>query len=108
MTTTATDSPTAVTERDIRQTTVDDALTEYLDVGCGPVVVLVHGDGETTRDWSRVAPALAAAGHRMVASSLPGHARAPRRRRTRWRTWAGWLGRFLDTLGSSWSPSRAR
>ncbi len=99
MTTTATDSPPAVTDGDIRQSTVDDALTEYLDIGSGPVVVLVHGDGETARDWRWIAPAVAAAGHRVVAPSLPGHGASAETPSYAMEDLAGWLGRFLDALG---------
>lgn len=99
MSTTATDTPRAVTERDIRQTTVDNGTTEYLDIGSGPVVVLVHGDGETVRDWRWVAPAIAAAGHRVVAPSLPGHGASIEARSYAMEDLAGWLGRFLDALG---------
>jgi pimeloyl-ACP methyl ester carboxylesterase len=89
----------AVTEQDVRQIAVDDAPAEYLDLGSGPVVVLVHGDGETCRDWRWVAPSIAAAGHRVVAPSLPGHGATAESRSYAMEDLAAWLGRFLDALG---------
>ncbi len=45
---------------------------EYLDAGSGSPLVLLHGDGETARDWRWVMATLASR-HRVVAVSLPGH-----------------------------------
>ena len=89
----------AVTESDIRTTVVDDGPAEYLDVGTGPVVVLVHGDGETARDWRWIAPGLVAAGYRVVAPSLPGHGITAESPTYEMPDLAGWVGRFLDVLG---------
>ncbi|WP_437767728.1 alpha/beta fold hydrolase [Sorangium sp. So ce281] len=36
-------------------------------------MVLVHGLSDSCRTWNRLAPALAAAGRRVVALDLPGH-----------------------------------
>ncbi len=47
-----------------------------LDLGTGPVVVLVHGLGANHEDWRLVAPALAA-DCRVVAIDLPGFGKAP-------------------------------
>lgn len=99
MSTTITAPPRAVTEQDIRTATVDGGCAEYLDLGTGPVLVLVHGDGETARDWRWVAPALAAAGHRVVAPSLPGHGTTAETTSYAMPDLARWLGRFLDALG---------
>jgi 2-hydroxy-6-oxonona-2,4-dienedioate hydrolase len=41
-------------------------------VGTGPVVVLVHGLGASSRYWSANVPGLAAAGFRVLAPDLPG------------------------------------
>ena len=98
-TTTTTAAPQAVTEQDVRTTTVDAGPVEYLDLGEGPVLVLVHGDGETARDWRWVAPALAAAGHRVVAPSLPGHGTTGEAPSYAMEDLARWLGRFLDVVG---------
>jgi pimeloyl-ACP methyl ester carboxylesterase len=99
MSTTTTGPPPPVTENDIRTTTVDDGAAEYLDLGTGPVVVLVHGDGETARDWRWIAPAVAAAGHRVIAPSLPGHGATAEAPSYAMEDLARWLGRFLDAVG---------
>ena len=99
MSTTTTAPLRAVTEQDVRATTVDGGVAEYLELGEGPVVVLVHGDGETGRDWRWVAPALAAAGHRVLAPSLPGHGTTAETASYAMPDLARWLGRFLDAVG---------
>jgi pimeloyl-ACP methyl ester carboxylesterase len=99
MSTTTTGPPRAVTEHDVRTATVDGGAAEYLDVGTGPVVVLVHGDGETCRDWRWVAPAIVAAGHRVVAPSLPGHGATAETASYAMEDLAAWVGRFLDVVG---------
>jgi pimeloyl-ACP methyl ester carboxylesterase len=98
MTTTTTGPPQPVTEQDIRTTTVDGGVAEYLDLGSGPVVVLVHGDGETARDWRWIAPAVVAAGYRVVAPSLPGHGATAETTSYAMEELAAWLGRFLDAV----------
>jgi pimeloyl-ACP methyl ester carboxylesterase len=99
MSTTTTAPPPAVTENDIRTTTVDGGAAEYLDLGTGPVVVLVHGDGETARDWRWVAPAIVAAGYRVVAPSLPGHGATAETSSYAMEDLARWVSRFLDAVG---------
>ena len=99
MTTSTSTAPHPVTENDFELTSVDGAPTEYLDLGSGPVLVLVHGDGETARDWRWVAPALAAAGHRVVAPSLPGHGATAETASYAMPDLAQWVGRFLDAVG---------
>lgn len=99
MTATMPAPPRAVTEDDMHLTTVDDGPAEYLDLGQGPVLVLVHGDGETARDWRWVAPGLAAAGFRVVAPSLPGHGATAESQTYEMPDLAQWVGRFLDALG---------
>ncbi|HVF32768.1 MAG TPA: alpha/beta fold hydrolase [Acidimicrobiales bacterium] len=44
--------------------------------GAGPRVVLVHGFTQTRRSWDRLAPAIAAAGHEVLAVDAPGHGRS--------------------------------
>ncbi len=39
-----------------RHTSVDGRAVEYLVAGDGPVLVLLHRDGETARDWRWVMP----------------------------------------------------
>ena len=99
MTATLPAAPQAVTEDDIRSTTVDDGPAEYLDVGHGPVLVLVHGDGETARDWRWVAPGLVAAGYRVIAPSLPGHGSTAEAPSYEMPDLAQWVARFLDVVG---------
>jgi pimeloyl-ACP methyl ester carboxylesterase len=89
----------AVTENDIHTTTVDGGVAEYLDVGAGPIVVLVHGDGETARDWRWIAPAVVAAGYRVVAPSLPGHGATAETTSYDMAELSRWVGRFLDAVG---------
>jgi pimeloyl-ACP methyl ester carboxylesterase len=98
MSTTTISPPRAITEQDIRTTTVDGGVAEYLDVGTGPVVVLVHGDGETGRDWRWIAPAIVAAGYRVVAPSLPGHGATAETSSYAMEEQARWLARFLDAV----------
>jgi pimeloyl-ACP methyl ester carboxylesterase len=43
-----------------------------VDVGTGPVVLLVHGLGANWQNWLETIPALVAAGHRAIALDLPG------------------------------------
>lgn len=99
MTATMPAPPRAVTEDDIAVTTVDGGPAEYLDLGRGPVLVLVHGDGETARDWRWVAPALAAAGYRVIAPSLPGHGTTAEATSYAMPDLSRWVGRFLDAVG---------
>jgi pimeloyl-ACP methyl ester carboxylesterase len=63
-----------------------DIIVRYVDVGrglkirtlesgdrAGSAVVLVHGWGANVYSWVETIPALAAAGHRVIALDLPGH-----------------------------------
>jgi len=52
--------------------TVGGVATPYLEVGSGPVLVLLHGHEQNASSWRRVMPALAAR-RRVIAVSLPGH-----------------------------------
>ena len=44
----------------------------YLAAGAGPPILLVHGLGGSSLNWTAVAPALAAR-HRLIVPDLPGH-----------------------------------
>ncbi|MEU4243491.1 alpha/beta hydrolase [Actinoplanes sp. NPDC026619] len=44
----------------------------------GTPMVLLHGSGSSTRTWDRFAPRLSAAGHRVIALDLRGHATSAR------------------------------
>jgi pimeloyl-ACP methyl ester carboxylesterase len=82
-----------------RLTSVDGRAVEYLVAGDGPVVVLLHGDGETARDWRWVMPGLAAAGHRVLALSLPGHGGSASADSYAQEDLADWLASVLEALG---------
>ncbi|MBW3656132.1 MAG: alpha/beta fold hydrolase, partial [Gemmatimonadetes bacterium] len=82
-----------------RHTSVDGRAVEYLVAGDGPVVVLLHGDGETARDWRWVMPGLAAAGHRVLALSLPGHGGSASADSYAQEDLADWLVPVLEALG---------
>lgn len=45
----------------------------YLSEGRGPLVLLLHGFPDTAHTWDRAMPALASAGHRVVAPFLRGY-----------------------------------
>ena len=49
------------------------ASVRYLVGGSGPPIVLVHGLGGAASNWLRIAPALVAAGWRVIVPELPGH-----------------------------------
>lgn len=77
-----------------------------------PPLLLAHGVGSSARSWWRVAPALAAAGHRVVAIDMPGHgSAAPCDGRHRFAETAADIAGFirsglarpdLDVVGHSW------
>ncbi len=70
---------------------------EYLEAGSGSPLVLLHGDGNTARDWCGVMATLAST-HRVVAVSLPGHGgTAPGESYTP-DAIAAWLLEVLDAL----------
>src|SRR6186997_408164 len=54
-----------------------------------PPILLLHGVTSNAGIWWRVAPALAAAGHHVVAIDMPGHGRT--------QAWHGGRHRFADT-----------
>ncbi len=72
---------------------------EYLAAGTGPAVVLLHWDGETARDWQWVMPGLAAAGHHVVALSLPGHGGSAPADSYAVEDLATWLACAVEALG---------
>jgi pimeloyl-ACP methyl ester carboxylesterase len=51
---------------------VGDVRISYVDVGDGPVILLLHGLGHSTHGWRKVIGPLAAAGYRVMAVDLPG------------------------------------
>lgn len=69
----------------------------------GPPVVLLHGGGATSTAWAAVAPALARAGHRVLAPDQVGDAGRSVHDGPRLRSHADlttWLGDVLDGLGT--------
>ena len=91
------------TER--RARIADGTTFRVLSGGAGPVVLLLHGWPQTLAAWHRIAPALLAAGYRVVVPDLPGYgqgeigsgsalARAPSRRAI-----AGSIAALMESLG---------
>jgi pimeloyl-ACP methyl ester carboxylesterase len=82
---------------EVRTEVVDGRDVEYLVAGSGPPLVLLHGDGESARDWQWVMPALSAA-HQVYSLSLPGHGgTAPTESYTP-QSLAAWVTSVLDAL----------
>jgi len=82
-------------------TTVDGQRVRYGVVGSGPSALFLHGWGLGPHSYARPVEAMAAAGCRVVAPSLPGFGGTPELPVER-RTFAGygaWVGRFLDAVG---------
>jgi pimeloyl-ACP methyl ester carboxylesterase len=81
--------------------TVDGAPVHYLDAGRGPVILMLHGFGDSSYTWHENLDALAGAGFRVVAVDLPGHGRSglPADLRLSPQALADWTARFLDRLG---------
>lgn len=71
------------------------------DEGHGAPVLLLHGFPASRRLWSRVAPALVAAGFRVVTPDLVGYGEsdAPAGTRLDMASQARWMLQLLDTLG---------
>ncbi|MER6911676.1 alpha/beta hydrolase [Streptomyces sp. NPDC000594] len=63
--------------------------------GEGTPLLLLHGAGRSHADWAAAAPALRAAGHRVLAVDLPGHGRSPDR--SPW-TFDGVVADLAETL----------
>jgi pimeloyl-ACP methyl ester carboxylesterase len=55
-----------------RRVVVDGVNLQYLEVGSGPPLLLVHGHEQSATSWRWVIPVLART-HRVLALSLPGH-----------------------------------
>lgn len=58
---------------EIKHVTANGVRFAYLEVGTGPLVLLVHGFPDTPYTWDRALPALAAAGFRAVAPFTRGY-----------------------------------
>ncbi len=59
-----------------RDITIDGRTLHCIDAGTGEAVLLVHGYGDSIFTWHRTAPALTAAGLRVVAVDQPGLGRS--------------------------------
>ena len=58
----------------VKHATVDGMDVAYIDQGAGDrVILLIHGLGTHAKGWRRNIPALADAGHRVIAVDLPGY-----------------------------------
>ncbi|MCW2666302.1 MAG: alpha/beta hydrolase fold protein [Frankiales bacterium] len=64
----------APSEPALRRTTVNDLDMAYLELGSGPLVVLLHGFPDTAWGWSPLMADLAGAGYRAVAPFMRGYA----------------------------------
>lgn len=64
---------TATKASDLRTFPSDDGDLAYLDTGSGDLVVLLHSGYVDHRVWHAQIPALAAAGHRVIAPDVRGH-----------------------------------
>jgi pimeloyl-ACP methyl ester carboxylesterase len=88
--------PPVVLERTIQ---VDGVVTRYLTAGSGPPLVLVHGAGDNTHDWSYVLPLLGRS-HQVLAPDLPGYSpgSTPASDYSPARL-ARFIARFMDAVG---------
>ncbi len=82
---------------EVRTEVVDGRDVEYVVAGSGPPLVLLHGDGESARDWQWVIPALSAA-HQVYALSLPGHGGTATAESYTPQSLAAWVLKVLDAL----------
>ena len=83
-----------------RLVTVDGVVTQYLEAGAGPPLLLLHGHEQSAASWRWVIPALARS-RRVLAISLPGHGKSAPAvgGYTPGRDLAPLVADFLDTLG---------
>jgi pimeloyl-ACP methyl ester carboxylesterase len=98
-----TGGPTAAIGRvvDWRRTTVDGRRVRYGVAGSGRPALFLHGWGLRPNAYARDIEAMAAAGCRVVAPSLPGFGGTPELEPGQ-RTFVGygaWVGRFCDAVG---------
>jgi pimeloyl-ACP methyl ester carboxylesterase len=56
---------------------VSDEL-KHIELGSGPVVILLHGMAASSYDWAALMPALASLGYRALAVDLLGHGDSPK------------------------------
>ena len=51
---------------------------QYIEMGAGPAVILLHGIAASSYDWAALMPALASLGYRALAVDLLGHGDSPK------------------------------
>lgn len=82
------------------RTTLDGRDVVYGDAGDGPPVVFVHGWGLSAKSYARALPAMARAGHRVIAPALPGFGRSEALPGTyTFERLARWLDLVLEHVG---------
>ncbi|WP_079032480.1 alpha/beta fold hydrolase [Streptomyces specialis] len=81
-----------------RRVTVQGISTLYFEAGEGPVILLIHGNATTPRDWWRIMRELSAT-HRVVAPALPGYGDTGPLGNVRPARLVAFLTAFLDELG---------
>ncbi len=80
--------------------TVDGHRMHYLATGEGTPFLLLHSGGASCRQYAQVMPAIAAAGHRVVAWDMLGHGDTdPLRHHLTMEQHAALVGGFADALG---------
>ena len=86
-------------ERHQHRTRIDDREVNYVDIGEGPAVVLIHGLGASWQSWLENIPELAR-DHRVVAMDLPGfgYSEMPREDISI-ELYSTWTAELLDALG---------
>lgn len=81
-----------------RRVTVQGVSTLYFDVGEGPVILFLHGNATSARDWSRPARTLATT-HRVLVLALPGFGDSDPVEDVRPERLVPFIAAFLDELG---------
>lgn len=86
---------------DHKTVTLDGVNLHYIQVGQGPVVLLLHGLGASLVTWSQNIQPLAESGFTVIAPDLPGHGDSDKPDTLSYDPLAGTelIGQFLDGLG---------
>ena len=80
--------------------TVGEHRMHYIETGEGRPFLLLHSGGASCRQYAAVMPAIAAAGHRVIAWDMLGHGDTdPLRHHLRMEEHAALVGAFADALG---------
>lgn len=75
------------------------AAFESFGPPAAPALLLIHGAGHDHGVWDTIAPALAAAGHRVIAPDLPAHGASAGEALHDIEAMAGWVLALADALG---------